>query len=155
MKQSFALALVLCTVTAGTGHAKCIREPNIRAEVRVYACVAVTFKSSNTKIEMGIQEPMPWYKPESTYTGTLLSVEVKKARFLWQPGDDRKRDDLHLWRRGEAISVFVDKSAADACPAILPKTLTLETVHICCDVLPYHDQCLIPGSLVRVVIPKE
>jgi hypothetical protein len=153
MRYQFFWMPVLLAVASNDSLAKCGgSHPTVRAEVRVESCVGVTFEPSNLKVEVPDGKVLPWYEAKSGYSGTLLSVQVVNSHFT-EPSD--VASGTHLWTSGEKISLFVDRPSIEACPSMRYQSITVETHYLCCDIWPISGKCLVPESIVRVVLPPS
>ena len=152
------IAVLLATLSiAGVTavQAKCIARPEIRATAVVRACVGVTFGASRSKYAIGAGDPWPMYKPGETLSGTLLTVSVKSARFVWNDALGHRINGARLWAKGETRSLFVASDAAEACGSVLPAEITVETQPVCCDEFPGGWECLLPRTVARVAVITE
>jgi hypothetical protein len=152
VRYQFFWVPVLFAVATNDGVAKCVSRPNIRADVLVQSCVAVTFGPSNLREEVPDGPPLPWYKPGLSYSGSLLAAVVISSHFDWGDGAKHITNGAHLWTRGDMLSFFVDKPPSEACPAIRNKPITIETDYDCCDTWPVEGKCLVPQSIMRVSV---
>jgi hypothetical protein len=151
MRRRFASILLLSVILADNVTAKCVFAPNIRANVLVQSCVAVTFAPSSLGIEFTKGDLVPWYKKESSYSGTLISVKVKNAKFVWDNSEKHLANGFRVWAYEQTLTLFVAKSVDETCPAALGDLITVETDRYCCDKLPLADRCLVPSSLISVI----
>jgi len=152
MRYQFFWVPVLFAVAANDVVAQCVSRPNIRANVLVQSCVAVTFESSNLREEVPGGPPLPWYKPGRSYSGTLLAAVVVSSHFDWVEGAKHITNGAHLWAGGARLSLFVDKPTSEVCPDTRNKPVAVETKYDCCDTWPVEGKCLVPESIVRVSI---
>jgi hypothetical protein len=152
MRYTFFWIPVIFAVAANDGVAQCVTRPNIRADVLVQSCVAVTFAPSNLRIEVPDGPQLPWYKPGGDYSGTLLAVVVISSRFDWEKGAKHIANGAHRWARGDRLSFFVDKPTSETCPATRGKPITVRTDYYCCDTWPVEGKCLVPESIGLVSV---
>jgi hypothetical protein len=151
--------LLLCTVAITTGveqsaQARCISRPQIRAEVAIEGCVAVTFGSSHShsEIEFAPNRRPQLYKEGASYSGVFLIVDVKTS--IPVSREDASADDLGGWVAGARKGVFVGGSVDQVCPATLGEIVTVTTDPRCCDMLPLEGRCLVPSTVEIVSIRK-
>jgi hypothetical protein len=152
MRFQFFWVPVLFAVAANDVFAQCVSRPNIRANILVQSCVAVTFEPSNLRVEVLDGPPLAWYKPGRSYSGTLLAAVVISSHFDWGVGAKHITNGAHLWTRGAMLSLFVDKPASEACPDTRNKSITIETKYDCCDTWPVEGKCLVPESIMPVSV---
>jgi hypothetical protein len=134
-------------------ESKCIHRPEIRASVRIDACVAATFGATEAKYAF-FGAPEPRYRPGETLTGTLLTVSVKTAKFTWAEAMGHSVNGIHLWLKGETQSLFVRDAPANACPEVLPTDAVVQTQRVCCDTVPGGWECLLPRTMSLVTLVK-
>jgi hypothetical protein len=154
-------SILLCTVAATTiaeqtTEARCISPPpQVRAEVAIEGCLAVTFGSSHSQVEW-FPKPTPLYKEGASYSGVFLIVDVKTSTLLPREADPDGATYLSQWATGTRKEVFVRGSVDEVCPATLYKTVTVTTDPgwLCCDTLPWEGRCLVPSTVVFVTLEK-
>jgi hypothetical protein len=148
-------SLALAAMVFADCYAKCVGLPatsHIRADVKVWSCVAVTFGAVNRQFyALG-----PLYENGASFSGTLMAIEVNSSQVIWDvEGSHKKSDSSRPWKSGKPLTLFVPASAEQTCPSALPSDLTVETRDQCCDTLPMHGQCLVPRYLqIAVVVAK-
>jgi hypothetical protein len=137
------------------GQAKCAGFPSgshVHADVQVWSCIGATFGAVGRRFyDFG-----PLYESGATFSGTLLDVEVKSSRLVWDDPKARKaKDGSRPWKPGELLTLFVSASADEVCPNSMQSDLTVVTREQCCDLLPLKGQCLVPRYLnIVTVVPK-
>jgi hypothetical protein len=149
-----ALFVTIPTIAlATTADAKCLDRPDIRATATVEACTSVTFAASDSKYSFGDGEATPLYKPGDKLIGTLLSVTVKRAQFVWADSHSHRTNGARIWAKGESRSLFVKSAASSVCPTVLPSQIMVVTESLCCDTIPVEGECLLPHAvpLVRLL----
>lgn len=130
--------------------AQCVRQPDIRADVVVQSCLAVTFTSTGARWKVAEKETEPLYAIGSSLSGTFLSVVADGSQVVWHEGQSRVANGIHPWARGEKLSLFVAKGVEDACSTPIGEQLTVQTEFVCCDTLPHANRCLVPNTVVLV-----
>ncbi len=146
--------LILSIAMVNSVIAKCMYAPKIRGSVSVGSCVGVTFEPGEMGIDFGGGRIGPWYTKGSSYSGTLLSVQVKEGRFVWDEGERHHTNGFKPWPKGERLTLFVAAPVGEVCPKLYGDVIVVETDDYCCDVLPVKDRCLVPGSILSVHLLK-
>jgi hypothetical protein len=147
---------LLGVALAQPASARCAYHPETLATVTVQSCVAVTFGATDSKWTWGPQyslngeDTWPMYRAGDNLSGTLLTVSVKKSRFIFTDG--HWRNGTHRWAKGEIRNLFLKEDAAKVCPAVLPTDITVQTQLVCCDTFPGWSGCLLPRNIALVKI---
>jgi hypothetical protein len=133
----------------------CAYRPEIRAAVTVRGCVAVTLGATDLQFVPGPEflghlttEHWSMYHTGDTLSGTLVTASVKSAKFVWTDGPVPDTSGMHLWRKGESRTLFVQRAPAEVCPKVVPSVIEIQTEHICYDM--YHD--LVPDTIYTAKI---
>jgi hypothetical protein len=120
-------ALALGIVMTESGYGQGVSRPDIRANVVVQSCLAVTFGSSGARWKVAENETQPLYSVGSSYSGTFLSVVANSSQVVWHEGQSHTANGIHVWARGEKLSLFIAKPVEDVCPTPIGEQLTVET----------------------------
>jgi hypothetical protein len=154
MHHRIVSLLILSIAVANSVTAKCMFAPKIRGSVSVESCVGVTFEPGEMGIDFGGGRIGPWYAKGSSYSGTLLSVQVKESHFVWDDGERHRTNGFKPWVKGKILTLFVAAPVGEVCPRLYGDVIAVETDGYCCDVLPVKDRCLVPGSIPAVHVLK-
>ena len=116
-----AIALLLA---APPVMAKCRPQPEIRAEITVFECKAVTFRISDR------DNPVPWPNKiaEQQVSGALISARVERSEIVWSKDPN---DSSGTWSPGSMRKLFVPATnqLPDAlCPKTTPRISSVTTV---------------------------
>ena len=154
MRYLITSYLVAMALIAADCQAKCANYPldsHVEADVKVWACVAVTLRGSSSQFyTMG-----PMYQTGDTFSGTLLDVWVTRSRVVRNIPNRKWGYDAHRWKVGAGMTLMIAAPVDQVCPASLPSDLTVTYSEQCCDVLPMRGSCLAPGSLYVVEVAKR
>jgi len=150
---------ILSAALVQSAQARCAYHPEILATVTVRGCVAVTFGATDSKWTWGPEHALngvdtwPMYRAGDKLSGTLLTVIVKKSRFIW--ADGRTPNDARLWAKGESRNLFLQEDPTDVCPAVLPTDTTVQSQPVCCDTAPGGWECLLPRNIALVKVVAD
>jgi hypothetical protein len=151
MTRCLPSLLALAAMISADCYAKCVFAPHIQSDVEVWSCVAATFGASNSNF----YDFSRLYERNASFSGTLLSVKVKKSHFVWDDPKDHRTNGFHPWAAGQVHTLFVDRPVDAVCPTSLPSTMTVLTMDDCCDVLPRKGLCLVPAARVVIVSSQQ
>jgi hypothetical protein len=154
MRHRIVTLLILSIAMVNSVTAKCLFAPKIRGSVSVSSCVGVTFEPGEMGIDFGRGNVAPWYTKGTSYSGTLLSAQVKEGRFVWSDGERHDTNGFQPWAKGRTLTLFVAAPVGEVCPKLYGDVMVVETDGYCCDVLPVKDRCLVPGSILAVHVLK-
>jgi hypothetical protein len=159
MKTRALFVVLLSAVLVEPAESKCAYHPEIGAEVTIYRCVAVTFSAADVRYTFGPpgsqEDAWPMNNSGDALSGTLLTVSVKRAHYVWKDSMGHYTGGMPLWKKGESQTLFANAQPSGVCPQILPADVSVETLWVCCDSGGW--ECLLPPTmpLVRIKAVKS
>ena len=139
--------LMLLGAMAQPASAMCLAPPVHTFELNLSSCQAVEFSTH-------LSVPKKWYqfgKAGKGQQGTIIRGIVSGNHYV--RNTDSIKADVNTdndWQDGEFKTVFIDAEAKEFCVENKGKTLKLESLSVCCDVIPKEGYCVVPLPIAVV-----